>query len=115
MNQDTRKAVVTGPTAAAALVESGGPRSADVVTRLPVEAFWPDGGHRLGLSREVTGRPYDVNWTFGAEGTGVQPTNPAAGWQRGDLVRAGQPVFVGVHPVPMYDPTDPAQWNPGNY
>ena len=110
-----RKAVTTGPTDSAALVESGALRSAAIVTRFPVEALWPEGGTRLGLSREVTGRPYDVAWYYGAEGTGVAPANPKAGWGRGELVRAGQPAFVGTHPVPMYDPTDPSQWNPGNY
>lgn len=113
--RSARKAVVTGPTDAAALVESGAPRSNAITTRFPVESLWPDGGYRLGLSREVQGRPYDVTGFYGAEGTGVVPTNPQAGFQRGEIVRSGIPAFVGVHPVPMYDPTDPSQWNPGNY
>lgn len=112
--QDQPRSLVTGPTNAAALVESGGPRSNAIVSRFPVEGLWPEGGARLALSREVAGRPYDVD-AYGAEGTGVIPTNPAAGWQRGQIIRAGIPTFVGTHPVPMYDPTDPAQWNPGNY
>lgn len=115
MSRAAPRSLTTGPTDSQRENVVGAGRISDIVTRFPIEALWPDGGHRLGLSREVTGRPYDVAWYYGAAGTGVKPANPAAGFARGEIVRSGIPAFVGTHPVPMYDPTDPAQWNPGNY
>lgn len=43
------------------------------------------------------------------DGGQVAPVSPSAGWQRGQIVRGSQYVFVLTAIGPMYDPTNPLQ------
>lgn len=50
-------------------------------------------------------------WDIDAEG--IVKGSPPNAWQRGELVRRAQPVFVLTSMGPMYDPSDPSTWRPG--
>lgn len=53
-------------------------------------------------------RTWDADCPEGVYKTPV----PAAGWQRGSIVRMGQPVVVLTTLGPVWDPSDPATWRP---
>jgi hypothetical protein len=60
-----------------------------------------------------TSRTFVRLWDL--EGEAVAPFNPAAGWQRGQLVRGSQYQFVLTSLGPMFDPSDPRTshyWRP---
>jgi len=71
--------------------------SGDMIT----DAQTPIAEAKVGQTRAMV-RLWDL------EGGAVAPANPAAGWNRGQIVKGSQYVFVLTQLGPMRDPSDPA-------